>query len=69
MREWIVGELAPDVHLRLTAFHPAWRMRETPPTPLPALRAARRTARENGLLYAHVGNARACVGPRQEVLR
>jgi pyruvate formate lyase activating enzyme len=53
---WVLEELGPDVPLHFTAFHPDWKMRETPPTPPATLRAARRVGAEMGLRYVYTGN-------------
>ena len=46
----------PDVPLHFSAFHPDWKMLDTPPTPPPTLRTARRIATEAGLRYVYTGN-------------
>jgi len=56
LSKWILERLGPDVPLHFTAFHPAWRMRNLPPTPASTLRRARRIAQELGLRYVYVGN-------------
>ena len=56
LTRWIAGELGPRVPLHFTAFHPAWRMRDTPATPFSTLRRARTIARANGLRYVYTGN-------------
>ena len=48
--------LGPDVPLHFTAFHPDWKMLETPPTPPATLRMARRIGTETGLRYVYTGN-------------
>jgi pyruvate formate lyase activating enzyme len=53
---WCHTELGPDVPLHFTAFHPDYRMLETPPTPPETLRRARRIARAAGLRYVYTGN-------------
>ncbi len=53
---WVAEHLGPEVPLHFSAFHPAWRMLSTPPTPAPALLEARRLARANGLRHVYVGN-------------
>jgi pyruvate formate lyase activating enzyme len=50
--------LGPDVPMHFTAFHPAWRMLDTPPTPIAAVQRARRIARESGVHHAYTGNAK-----------
>jgi pyruvate formate lyase activating enzyme len=58
MTRWVVDELGPDVPMHFTAFHPAWKMLDKPPTPARTLRRARRIALENGVRYAFTGNVR-----------
>lgn len=56
MCEWLVTQLGPDVPIHFSAFHPDWKMLDTPPTPPATLRRARRIALESGLRYAYTGN-------------
>jgi pyruvate formate lyase activating enzyme len=56
MIDWIGSNLGPDVPLHFTAFHPAWKMQDTPPTPPATLRRARRQALDAGLHYVYTGN-------------
>lgn len=56
MTGWIATELGPHVPLHFSAFHPDWRMRDTPPTPPDTLRRARAIALANGLRYVYTGN-------------
>ena len=56
MTEWVVDALGPDVPMHFTAFHPSWRMLDTPPTTLDAVRKARRIALRSGVRYAYTGN-------------
>ena len=53
---WIAERLGPDVPLHFTAFHPDWKMLDTPPTSAATLTRARRIAREHGLRYVYTGN-------------
>jgi pyruvate formate lyase activating enzyme len=53
---WIMEHLGPDVPLHFTAFHPDWKMRDTPPTPQATLRTARAIGQAAGLRYVYVGN-------------
>jgi pyruvate formate lyase activating enzyme len=53
---WVMEHLGADVPLHFTAFHPDWKMRETPPTPPATLRMARRIGKEHGLRYVYTGN-------------
>jgi pyruvate formate lyase activating enzyme len=45
-----------DVPLHFTAFHPDYRMLETPHTPAETLATARQVAMDEGLHYVYVGN-------------
>ena len=56
MTRWIVERLGPDVPVHFSAFHPDWKMRDTPPTPPATLRRAREIARANGVRHAYTGN-------------
>ncbi|MCP5160128.1 MAG: AmmeMemoRadiSam system radical SAM enzyme [Hahellaceae bacterium] len=56
MSQWIYQHLGPDVPLHFSAFHPDWKMRDTPATPPETLTRARHIARDNGLLYVYTGN-------------
>ena len=53
---WVREHLGPDVPLHFSAFHPDWKMLETPPTPASTLTRARRIAREEGLHFVYTGN-------------
>jgi pyruvate formate lyase activating enzyme len=59
MTRWIGEHLGPGTPIHFTAFHPAGRMRDVPPTPLATLVRAAELAIENGLNHAYVGNARS----------
>ncbi len=56
LAEWIKKELGTDVPLHFTRFHPMYRLKDLPPTPLGVLDLAWKTARETGLNYVYVGN-------------
>jgi AmmeMemoRadiSam system radical SAM enzyme len=56
MCEWIVTELGADVPLHFSAFFPAFRMQDTPPTGHGTLIRARETALQAGLNYVYIGN-------------
>ncbi len=56
MAQWVVEELGPDVPMHFTAFHPAYKMMDVPPTPYETLARARRIAMRNGVRYAYTGN-------------
>jgi pyruvate formate lyase activating enzyme len=56
LTSWIVKHLGPDVPLHFTAFHPAHKILDLPPTPASTLRRARETALANGIHYCYTGN-------------
>ncbi|MBB3192427.1 AmmeMemoRadiSam system radical SAM enzyme [Halomonas cerina] len=56
LSRWVVEHLGPDVPLHFTAFHPDWKMRDTPPTPPATLSRAREIALTNGVRHAFTGN-------------
>jgi pyruvate formate lyase activating enzyme len=62
MTRWVVEHLGPEVPMHFTAFHPDWRMLDTPPTPPATLIRARHLARHNGVRYAYTGNVHDDVG-------
>jgi pyruvate formate lyase activating enzyme len=56
MTQWVVEHLGPDVPMHFSAFHPDWKMLDTPSTPASTLRRARRIAMDNGVRFAYTGN-------------
>ncbi|WP_425099075.1 AmmeMemoRadiSam system radical SAM enzyme [Tropicibacter sp. S64] len=56
LASWVRCNCGPDVPLHFTAFHPQFRMMETPKTSLAALLRARDIARGAGLNHVYVGN-------------
>ena len=42
--------------MHFSAFHPDWKMRDKPNTPIHSLLMARNIALKNGVRYAYVGN-------------
>ena len=56
LSDWIAKELGSDVPLHFSAFHPAWKMPDTPPTPRQTLSLARKIALDAGLYYVYTGN-------------
>ncbi len=53
---WVGQTLGRDVPLHFSAFHPAHRMMQTPPTPASTLRRARDLALAEGLRFVYTGN-------------
>lgn len=56
LTRWVAEKLGPDVPLHFTAFHPDYKMLDTPPTPPATLTRARRIGLANGLRYVYTGN-------------
>lgn len=56
MCRWIRETLGPDVPLHFTRFHPMYKLKSLPPTPVPTLEKARKTAMAAGLRYVYIGN-------------
>jgi len=56
MIDWILTKCGDEVPLHFTAFHPDFKMLDTPPTPKSTLVSARKLAMEKGLKYTYVGN-------------
>ena len=54
--KWVEEHLGADVPLHFTAFHPDWKMQDTPATPPATLRMARRIGTELGLPHVYTGN-------------
>ena len=53
---WIREHLGVDVPLHFTAFHPDYKMLDTPPTPPATLTRARRIGIDEGLRFVYTGN-------------
>jgi len=53
---WIRDHLGCDTPWHLSAFHPAHRMLDRPPTPLATLEQAQATALGQGLRFVYLGN-------------
>jgi len=56
MCRWIVSALGPDVPLHFSRFHPMYKLKHLPPTPVATLEKAARTAMEVGVKYVYIGN-------------
>jgi len=62
MSQWLVENLGPDVPLHFSAFHPDWKMMQTPRTPMATLTRARAIALRAGLRYVYTGNVHDFAG-------
>jgi pyruvate formate lyase activating enzyme len=56
MSEWIKKRLGCDVPVHFTRFHPMYKIKNLPPTPVKTLERARKIAQELGLHYVYIGN-------------
>jgi len=56
MCRWIRQQLGADVPLHFTRFHPTYKMRDLPPTPVSTLEKAREIGLNEGLHYVYAGN-------------
>ena len=56
MVDWILENVGEEVPTHFTAFHPDFKMMDTPPTPPATLTKARNLAIDEGLKYVYVGN-------------
>jgi pyruvate formate lyase activating enzyme len=56
LSRWMESELGPDVPLHFSAFHPDWRMKDSPHTSPSTLTLARNIAMDAGLHYVYTGN-------------
>jgi pyruvate formate lyase activating enzyme len=53
---WVRVKLGPDVPVHFTRFHPTYRLKDLPPTPVSSLERAWKIARDAGLNYVYLGN-------------
>ena len=56
MCKWIVRELGPDVPIHFSRFHPIYRLKNLPRTPINTLEIARKIALDTGINFAYIGN-------------
>lgn len=54
--EFLANQLSRDVPWHISRFFPAWKMSETPITPLETLKMAQAIGKEAGLKHIHLGN-------------
>lgn len=53
---FIAGELGPEVPWHVSRFHPAYQMRDRPPTPPESIERALEYGQKHGLKYIYAGN-------------
>lgn len=56
MARWLKTNVGSEVPIHFSRFHPQYRLRDLPPTPLPSLDRAYDICREEGLDYVYIGN-------------
>jgi pyruvate formate lyase activating enzyme len=56
MCQWIRDEAGKDIPIHFSRFHPTYKLRNLPPTPVKTLEEARRIALEEGLEFVYIGN-------------
>ena len=56
LTDWVTSNIGPDVPLHFSAFHPDFRMMDTPRTPPETLFRAVEIATDGGVHYAYAGN-------------
>jgi len=54
--DWTADELGLDTPLHFSAYFPAWRYHDSPPTPPALLRRIEEQARRRGFPFVHLGN-------------
>ncbi len=76
MSRWVLEHLGPDVPMHFTRFHPTYRMKNLPRTPVLTLERCRRIAMDAGVHYAYAGNVAMhpgentyCHGCQNELIR
>lgn len=56
MCRWIADHIGPDYPLHFSRFHPQYKLKHLPPTPVQVLEEARDTALDCGLHHVYIGN-------------
>ena len=56
LAKWIVTHMGPDVPVHFSRFHPIYRVKNLPPTPVETLTRARKISMDAGLRYVYIGN-------------
>ncbi len=64
LTRWVASALGTDVPLHFTAFHPDWKMRDVPHTPVATVQRARAIGLRNGLRHVYTGNVHDPEGGR-----
>ncbi len=56
MTEWAKDNLSKDVPIHFSRFHPDYKLKNLPPTPMETLKKAREIAMDVGMNYVYIGN-------------
>jgi len=56
MCKWVAKYLGPDYPIHFSRFHPHYKLKSLPPTPVDFLEKARKVAMDNGLKFVYIGN-------------
>ena len=56
LARWVMKNLGPDVPVHFTRFHPEYRLKNLPSTPVENMDRARNAALAEGLHYVYLGN-------------
>jgi pyruvate formate lyase activating enzyme len=62
MAAWVVKNLGTNVPLHFTRYHPAYKIRNIPPTPVQTLERARAIAMGEGCRFVYGGNVPGMLG-------
>ena len=62
MCQWVKSELGVEAPIHFTRFHPMYKIKNLPSTPVKTLERARNVGREVGLHYVYLGNVRGHEG-------
>ncbi len=58
--KWVLEDLGPSVPIHFSRYHPDFKFRKIPGTPMETMRMAHRTAKEMGLKFVYLGNIPHC---------
>ncbi len=56
MCDWIMKNIGPDVPVHFTRFHPTYKLKNLPPTPVNTLERCYKIAQDKGLNFPYIGN-------------
>ncbi len=58
--KWVADDLGTDVPIHFSRFHPDFKFKKVPGTPMESLHMAYRTAKAEGLKFVYLGNVSHC---------